>query len=96
MISVDSGNTATYVYNALGQRVEKDVGGYYTEYLFDKDGSVAGEYNRTSWESWADPPPHPARSARHPLPKRGEGLGVRGMAEAPISRTWTGWGQQRL
>jgi len=56
MISVDSGTTATYVYNALGQRVEKDVGGYYTEYLFDKDGSVAGEYNRTSWESWATRP----------------------------------------
>ncbi|MGH9357055.1 MAG: hypothetical protein ACRD10_13065 [Terriglobia bacterium] len=54
MISVDSGTTATYVYNALGQRVEKDVGGYYSEYVYDKDGSQAGEYNRNPRESWAD------------------------------------------
>ncbi|MGH9327028.1 MAG: hypothetical protein ACRD2B_10155 [Terriglobia bacterium] len=53
LISVDSGTTATYVYNALGERVEKDVSGTYTEYLFGSDGNPVGENNRTSWvDAW--------------------------------------------
>jgi YD repeat-containing protein len=47
--SVDSGSTATYTYNALGQRVEKNVGGTYTEYAFDASGEPTGENNRTTW-----------------------------------------------
>jgi RHS repeat-associated protein len=55
MISVDSGTTASYVYNALGERVEKDVGGTYTEYVFDKNGDPLGEDNRTTWtDTWID------------------------------------------
>jgi RHS repeat-associated protein len=55
LISVDSGTTASYVYNALGERVEKDAGGTYTEYVFDKDGNPQGENNRTSWtDTWVD------------------------------------------
>jgi RHS repeat-associated protein len=37
---VDGGNTATYVYDGLGNRVEKIVGGADTEYLFDADGRI--------------------------------------------------------
>jgi RHS repeat-associated protein len=37
---VDGGNTATYVYDGLGNRVEKTVGGADTEYLFDNDGHI--------------------------------------------------------
>jgi RHS repeat-associated protein len=50
---VDNGSTASYVYNALGERVEKVVGGTYTEYVFDKDGNPVGENNRTTWtDTW--------------------------------------------
>jgi RHS repeat-associated protein len=53
LISVDNGSTASYVYNALGERVEKDVAGTYTEYVFDKDGNPVGENNRTTWtDTW--------------------------------------------
>jgi RHS repeat-associated protein len=53
LISVDSGSTASYVYNALGERVEKSVGGTYTEYVFDKDGNPLGENNRSGWtDTW--------------------------------------------
>lgn len=34
LIAVDNGSTAAYVYNALGERVEKNAGGAYTEYVF--------------------------------------------------------------
>ncbi len=55
MISVDNGTTASYVYNALGERPEADVGGSYTEYVFGKDGNPLGENNRTSWvDTWVD------------------------------------------
>jgi hypothetical protein len=54
LVSVDGGSTATYVYNALGERVDKDVSGTYTEYVFDKDGDPVGENNRTTWtDTWA-------------------------------------------
>jgi RHS repeat-associated protein len=42
--------TASYVYNALGQRVEKLVGTAYTEYAFDLQGQVVAHHNRTSWQ----------------------------------------------
>ncbi len=47
--SVDNGTTATYTYNAFGQRVEKNVGGTYTEYAYDASAEPVGENNRTSW-----------------------------------------------
>ncbi|MGH9397774.1 MAG: RHS repeat-associated core domain-containing protein, partial [Terriglobia bacterium] len=54
-VAVDNGLTASYVYNALGERVERDVGGSYTEYVFGKDGNPLGENNRTSWvDTWVD------------------------------------------
>jgi RHS repeat-associated protein len=47
--SVDSGSTATYTYNALGQRVEKKVGSTYTELAYDASGEPVGENNRSVW-----------------------------------------------
>gem|GEM_PF-6524915 len=47
--SIDSGSTATYTYNALGQRVEKNVGGAYTEYAYGLSGEELGENDRSSW-----------------------------------------------
>src|SRR5487761_1038086 len=47
--SIDNGSTATYVYNAVGQRVEKNVGGAYTEYVYDRSGEEVGENNRSGW-----------------------------------------------
>ncbi len=53
LISVDNGTTASYVYNALGWRVEKQVGGTYTEYLFGREGEPVGENNRGTWvDAW--------------------------------------------
>jgi hypothetical protein len=46
MSSVDSGTTASYTYNALGQRAEKNVGGTYTEYAYNASGQPIGENNR--------------------------------------------------
>src|SRR5487761_175013 len=47
--SIDSGSTATYTYNALGQRVEKLVGSTYTEYAYNASGEEVGENNRSIW-----------------------------------------------
>jgi YD repeat-containing protein len=53
LVSVDNGSTASYVYNALGERVEKGVAGTYTEYVFDKDGIPVGENSRSGWtDTW--------------------------------------------
>ena len=41
---VDSGSTATYLYNALGQRVEKTAGSTTTVYVYDEAGHLLGEY----------------------------------------------------
>ncbi len=49
LTSVDSGSTAKYVYNALGQRAEKDVGGTYSEYISNLQGEPVGIYNRSAW-----------------------------------------------
>ncbi len=47
--SVDNGTAATYVYNALGLRVEKQVGATYTEVIYNTASEPVGENNRTSW-----------------------------------------------
>jgi RHS repeat-associated protein len=47
--SIDSGSTATYTYNALGQRAEKLVGTTYTDYAYQASGEDLGENNRTAW-----------------------------------------------
>ena len=45
--AVDSGQTAQYVYNALGQRVQATVGGTVTGYLFNSAGQRVSEWNGT-------------------------------------------------
>ncbi len=53
VISVDTGTTASYTYNALDERVEKQVGTAYTEVFYDESGEPVGENSRTSWmQSW--------------------------------------------
>jgi len=47
--SIDSGSTATYIYNALGQRVEKNVRGAYTEYAYHPTGQELAENDRSGW-----------------------------------------------
>lgn len=37
MISVDAGATASYVYDAFGQRVQKNVGGLNSEFVYDQN-----------------------------------------------------------
>lgn len=49
LISTDSGSTAIYTFKALGERVEKDVGGTYTEYAWQASGEELSEHNRTNW-----------------------------------------------
>ena len=46
---VDSGSTASYVYDANGRRVRKSTGSGFTEYSYGLNGSVQGEYNGSSW-----------------------------------------------
>ncbi len=48
IIAVDSGQTATYVYNALNQRVRTVVGGTATEYVFSAAGQRVSEWNGTT------------------------------------------------
>jgi len=43
LIKVDSGNTATYVYDALGRRARKTVGSTTTDYVYDPSGNVLAE-----------------------------------------------------
>ena len=43
-----SGATACYMYNALGQRVEKQTGSAYTEIVYDAFGKPIGTHNRTT------------------------------------------------
>jgi hypothetical protein len=49
LTSVDNGSTASYTYNALDERVEKNVSSSYTESLYDQAGAEVGTYNRTAW-----------------------------------------------
>ncbi len=46
--AVDGGQTATYVYNALGQRVRSVVGSTITEYVFNAAGQRVSEWNGTT------------------------------------------------
>jgi RHS repeat-associated protein len=46
---VDSGGTASYVYNENGRRVRKNTGSTFTEYYYGPNGSVQGEWNGISW-----------------------------------------------
>ena len=46
--AVDGGQTATYVYNALNQRVRATVGGAATEYVFNASGQRVSEWNGTT------------------------------------------------
>ena len=40
VITVDAGATASYTYDALGQRVQKTVGGSDSEYVYDQSGQL--------------------------------------------------------
>ncbi len=51
MTAVSDCATASYTYNALGQRVEKNAGGAYTEIAYDLGGVPVGYHNRTAWTS---------------------------------------------
>jgi hypothetical protein len=44
-----------YVYNAFGQRVEKQTGSAYTEIVYDALGSAIGLHNRTGWDTYFVP-----------------------------------------
>jgi len=46
--AVDGGSTASYVYNAHGQRVLRTAGGVTTEYYHDLSGNVLGEAQGTT------------------------------------------------
>jgi YD repeat-containing protein len=49
IIQVDGGNTATYLYDGLGNRVQKTVGGVDTEYLFDSAGRINSVFTNGSF-----------------------------------------------
>jgi RHS repeat-associated protein len=46
---VDSGGTASYVYNENGTRVRKNTGSTFTEYYYGPNGAVQGEFNGSTW-----------------------------------------------
>jgi RHS repeat-associated protein len=48
LVSVDSGQTAQYVYNALNQRVRTVVGNTITEFVFNASGQRASVWNGTT------------------------------------------------
>ncbi|MGA3093249.1 MAG: RHS repeat-associated core domain-containing protein, partial [Terriglobales bacterium] len=47
IVQVDSGSTASYVYNENGKRARKNTGGGFTEYFYGSDGKVSNDYNGT-------------------------------------------------
>ena len=50
--TVDSGAVATYTYDAFGQRVETNVGGTKTEYIYGIDGHVVAEVDGSgNWQT---------------------------------------------
>jgi RHS repeat-associated protein len=50
VIQVDSGSTATYVYNENGQRVRKSTApGAFTEFFYGPNGLVQSVYNGSGW-----------------------------------------------
>jgi RHS repeat-associated protein len=46
---VDGGSTATYVYDALGRRVQKTAGGVTVNYLYDSSGHNVSEMDGNTW-----------------------------------------------
>jgi RHS repeat-associated protein len=55
-VTPNGGGSATnFVYNALGQRVEKQAGTGYTELVYDAFGSLIGYHNRTGWDTYFVP-----------------------------------------
>ena len=47
LVSVDSGTTAAYVYDAEGKRVRKTTGGLSVDYVYDLAGQAMAEMNAT-------------------------------------------------
>jgi len=47
LVSVDSGTTAAYVYDAEGKRVRKTTGGLSVDYVYDLAGAATTEFNAT-------------------------------------------------
>jgi RHS repeat-associated protein len=47
--AVDSGSTASYVYNENGKRVRKNTGSNFTEYIYGPNGEVQEEWDGTDW-----------------------------------------------
>jgi len=47
LVSVDSGTTAAYVYDAEGKRVRKTTGGLSVDYVYDLAGAATTEFNST-------------------------------------------------
>ncbi|HEY2352929.1 MAG TPA: RHS repeat-associated core domain-containing protein [Candidatus Acidoferrum sp.] len=46
---MDSGSTASYLYNAEGQRVQKTVAGAWRDYVYDNSGNVVAETIAAGW-----------------------------------------------
>jgi YD repeat-containing protein len=46
---VDGGATASYLYNAEGQRVQKTVSGAWRDYVYDNSGKVVAETIASGW-----------------------------------------------
>lgn len=49
LISVDSGTTATYAYDADGRRVSRTASGATTTYLYDPAGRIVADIQGTNW-----------------------------------------------
>ncbi len=49
LTQVDSGSTATYVYDAIGQRVRKTASGVTTDYVRDASAHVVAEIQGSTW-----------------------------------------------
>jgi RHS repeat-associated protein len=49
IVQVDSGSTASYVYNESGKRARKNIGTPFTEFYYGPNGSVQSEYNGSSF-----------------------------------------------
>jgi RHS repeat-associated protein len=49
IVQVDSGTTASYVYNENGKRARKNIGTPFTEFYYGPNGSVQSEYNGSTF-----------------------------------------------
>jgi hypothetical protein len=52
LVSINSGSVASYVYNALGERVETLAGSAYHEFVYDPAGVQVGCHDRGSSFFW--------------------------------------------